>query len=134
MFLLRLLPFRREEVFVSLSRADDAPLGALDQHLRRSRAGVVLAAHGEAVRPGGEHRQQVAATHHRQRAVLGQEVRRFAYPADHVHLLPAGSGQVDPPLGPGRRLGAGPMRWIGKDMKDGITRDAVSCLSACETR
>jgi hypothetical protein len=26
------------------------------------------------------------------------------------------------------------MRWIGKDMKDGITRDAVSCLSACETR
>src|SRR6185437_3451169 len=47
----------RDEILIRLSAADDFIRAAIHQHLRQARAVVVVAAHREPVRAGGENRQ-----------------------------------------------------------------------------
>jgi hypothetical protein len=56
---------------------------AVDQHLRRPAARVVVAGHAHAIRAGRQHRQQVARLH-RQLAVAADPVAALAHRADHV--------------------------------------------------
>ncbi len=58
---------------------------ALDQHLGRTQAGVVVGALRHAVGAGIEQRNQVAGLDGRELAVAGEEVAGLADRADYIH-------------------------------------------------
>src|SRR5688500_4540639 len=83
----RLGPLERDQVFQRLALADDLKGRAVHENLRHARAVVVVAAHREAVRAGGEDGQQVAALDRRKVPGLGQVVAALADRPDDVHRL-----------------------------------------------
>jgi hypothetical protein len=77
--------FQREQLGRILAAADQVDLVAIDQHLGRAAARVVVRGHREAIGAGRHHGQQVARFDG-QLAVARQPVARFADRADQVVL------------------------------------------------